>query len=196
MRRPAASLRATDEVQRKIEKYFLSNEWYYDRRKNFYRNAGKSPERIISIPLLAQAVMAMGLGRPDDSRGRPSSLLKKDHEYALIFSDSVPLDVYLWAATTQRAVDAHLMSPVSAASGPERTNLRFHLAMMVAHQLAGERVFAPAQLAKVTDKSAIDADMPMLLGKLRSAFAAFSTKTGDSPDKVAKGKDFVKEILG
>jgi hypothetical protein len=97
---PAASLRATDEVQRKIEKYFVSNGWYYDRRKNFYRNAGKSPERIVSIPLLAQAVMAMGLGRPDDSRGRPSSLLKKDDEYALIFSDSVPLEVYLWAAKT------------------------------------------------------------------------------------------------
>ncbi|QTR05395.1 AIPR family protein, partial [Saccharothrix algeriensis] len=56
---PDASLRATDEVQRKIEAHFASAGWYYDRRKNYYRNIGKSPDRIISIPLLGQAVMGV-----------------------------------------------------------------------------------------------------------------------------------------
>ncbi|MCY1142345.1 AIPR family protein [Actinoplanes sp. Pm04-4] len=60
---PAASLRATDDVQRDIEAFFLGQDWYYDRRKNFYRNMGRSAERIVSISLLAQAVMAMGLSR-------------------------------------------------------------------------------------------------------------------------------------
>jgi hypothetical protein len=83
----------------------------------------------------------------------------------------------------------------AAASGPERTNLRFHLAMLVAHELAGKRVYAPAQLAKATTKSAADADLPALLAKLRAAFEAYGTRTGDSADKVAKGKDFVRELF-
>lgn len=102
---PAASLRATDDVQRDIEAYFLGHEWYYDRRKNYYRNSGRSPERIVSIPLLAQAVMAMGLSRPDDSRARPSSLLKRDDDYRKIFSENVPVEIYLWLAQAQKAVD-------------------------------------------------------------------------------------------
>ena len=46
---PEASLRATDDTQRRIEAYFASNGLYYDRRKNFYRNSGKPADRIIGI---------------------------------------------------------------------------------------------------------------------------------------------------
>jgi hypothetical protein len=62
-----ASLRATDDVQRQIEDYFLSNGWYYDRRKNLYKNDGKDAKRIVGIPFLGAAVTAMGLARPDIS---------------------------------------------------------------------------------------------------------------------------------
>ncbi len=89
-----ASLRATDDIQREIESYFWAHDWYYDRRKHYYRNIGKSSERIVSIPLLAQAIMAMG--RPDTSRARPSSLLKDDTDYKSLFSKSIELPVYLW----------------------------------------------------------------------------------------------------
>lgn len=99
---PEASLRATDAVQRKIEAYFHSEGWYYDRRKNYYRNQSKPIARIVGIPLLAQAVMAMGLSEPDNSRARPSSLLKRDADYKRIFNENVPLAVYLWLAQTQR----------------------------------------------------------------------------------------------
>ena len=108
---PEASLRATDDTQRNIEAYFLSHDWYYDRRKNHYRNMDKPKDRIIGIPFLAQAVMAVGLSRPNDSRARPTSLLKTDTNYETIFSSAVPLGVYLWAAKAQKEVDAFLLSP-------------------------------------------------------------------------------------
>ena len=82
---PEASLRATDDTQRRIEAFFESNDLYYDRRKNYHRNNGRPKDRIIGIPLLAQTVMAVGLSRPDDSRARPSSLLKFDETYQTIF---------------------------------------------------------------------------------------------------------------
>lgn len=72
--------------------------------------------------------MAMGLSRPDNSRARPSSLLKRNEDYKRIFSASTNLEIYLWLAKAQKAVDAFLLSEEAAATAQERTNVRFHLA--------------------------------------------------------------------
>lgn len=194
---PAASLRATDNVQRSVEAYFSANGWYYDRRKNYYRNLGKSPERIVSISLLAQAVMAMGLSRPDDSRARPSSLLKRDDDYHKIFSESLPLQVYLWLAKTQKDVDSFLLTPAATTTAPERTNLRFHLAMLAVARLFGGKVYAPAQLTALANqkKPIADADLSRCLSELRERFKELSAATGDTSDKIAKGSDLVDRIL-
>jgi hypothetical protein len=199
---PAASLRATDGIQRNIERYFFDRNWYYDRRKNFYRNTGKSAERIISIELLAQAVMAMGLSRPDDSRARPSSLLKKDDDYAKIFSEATPLPVYLWLAQSQKEVDAFLASEDAAASRQERTNLRFYLSMMAVAALVGRPVYDPTQLAAVAIRpkgkgplSIAEADLARRLMELREDFDQFAKESGDAPDKIAKGRAFVEYLL-
>ena len=65
---PIAFLRATEEIHRNIEDYFKSNGFYYDRRKNSYSNEGKPRDKIVGVPTLAQAVMAILLGRPNDAR--------------------------------------------------------------------------------------------------------------------------------
>ena len=145
---PEASLRATDDTQRRIEAFFESNDFYYDRRKNYYRNNGKPMDRIIGIPLLAQTIMAVGLSRPDDSRARPSSLLKSDKNYQTMFSSDIPLHIYLWAAKAQKEVDGFLQTAEAGASTSERTNLRFHLAMLATAKLLCTRVGSPKQLTE------------------------------------------------
>ena len=187
---PVASLRATDDIQRNIESFFLAHGWFYDRRKNFYRNNGKSPERIIGIPLLAQAVMAMGLSRPDNSRARPSSLLKRDEDYKKIFSSSVPLTVYLWLAKSQKAVDAFLASEAANATTQERTNLRFHLAMVAAATLLGRRVYDPAQLnsAPSEERNISEADLAQCLLDLRESFAKFEENTAMRLTRSRRGR--------
>lgn len=74
---PPASLRATDRIHRDIEEYLKPFGLYYDRRKNYYKNEGKSINRIVGIPQMAQAIMAIVLQKPDTARARPSSLMKK-----------------------------------------------------------------------------------------------------------------------
>jgi len=69
---PLSSLRATDKVHRDIEEYLKHFGFYYDRRKNSQRNDGRPIEQIIGIPMMAQAIMAISLQRPDDARARPS----------------------------------------------------------------------------------------------------------------------------
>lgn len=194
---PAASLRATDDIQRKIEAYFLANDWYYDRRKNYYRNLGKSASRIVGIPLLAQAVMAMGLSRPDNSRARPSSLLKRDSDYNEIFSTTLPLPVYLWLARAQRSVDAFLLGDRAVSSTSERTNVRFHLAMLAVATMHRGKLYSPSQLTSLASDGAILTDdlLDTCLSALRPALADFALASGYSHDTIAKGPDFVQHLV-
>ena len=81
---PPSSLRATDKIHRDIEEYLRQKGLYYDRRKNYYKNEGKPRDKIVGIPYLAQAVMAIVLQQPDQARARPSSLLKNDEDYGRV----------------------------------------------------------------------------------------------------------------
>ncbi|MGW6415263.1 AIPR family protein [Streptomyces sp. NPDC055055] len=189
---PVASLRATDDIQRQIESYFLEHEWFYDRRKNFYRNQGRPADRIVSIPSLAQSVMAMALGQPDHARARPSSLLKSDTDYRRVFSDKTELPVYLWLARAQRQVDEFLQSSSAPVSRSEYTNLRFHLAMLGAVDLVGRAFNRADMLANAAreDVFPTPARLESLWVSLRSEFDAFQKERQWGPDKAAKSAEF------
>jgi hypothetical protein len=193
---PVASLRATDDIQRQIESYFLEHDWYYDRRKNFYRNQGKPADRIVSIPLLAQSVMAMALGRPDHARARPSSLLKSDADYRQVFSDTTELPVYLWLARAQRMTDQYLQTAVEPISRPEYTNLHFHLAMLGAVDLVGRVFSRPEMLGNAARESVFPSAtrLDALWRSLKEQFEAFQRETRWGPDKTAKSSEFVTRL--
>ncbi|MXZ87756.1 MAG: AIPR family protein [Dehalococcoidia bacterium] len=194
---PAASLRATEDIQRDIERYFHTQGWYYDRRKNYYRNEGMPMDRIVGISFLAQSVMAMGLSRADSARARPSSLLKSDEEYGRIFHRDTALGVYLWAAKAQKRADAFLLDPSAGSSTQERTDLRFYVSMLAAAKLSGGRVRTPQQLGALVDgdRTIDEADLPECLGIVRATMAEMVNERGEARDKVSKGPDFVDEVL-
>ncbi|MFE2164533.1 AIPR family protein [Streptomyces sp. NPDC059447] len=193
---PVASLRATDDIQRQIESYFFEHEWFYDRRKNFYRNQGKPADRIVSIPLLAQSVMAMALGRPDDARARPSSLLKSDADYRRVFSEKTELPVYLWLSKAQRQVDEFLQSRPDPISRSQYTNLHFHLAMLGSTDLVGTVFNRPDRLnnAAREDVFPLPAKLESLWTSLLEQFENFQKERGWGPDKAAKSGEFVSYL--
>ncbi|MFE6458819.1 AIPR family protein [Streptomyces cinereoruber] len=193
---PVASLRATDDIQRQIESYFFEHEWFYDRRKNFYRNQGKPTDRIVSIPLLAQSVMAMALGQPDHARARPSSLLKSDTDYRRVFSEKTELPVYLWLARAQRQVDEFLQTASEPVSRSEYTNLHFHLAMLGAVDLMGRVFNRPDTLSNAAREGIFPtpARLESLWASLREEFDSFQKDRQWGPDKTAKSADFVGHL--
>ncbi len=90
-----SSLRATDKIQRDIEDLLLSENWYYDRRKNYYLNHGKPESRIVSMKFMAWAILSLMSGQPCQAgRARPKQLLN-NRSYYKIFSDRYDLRVYL-----------------------------------------------------------------------------------------------------
>ena len=107
---PSGVLRATDNIQRDIEQYFLSKGYYYDRRKNYYKNLGKPREKIISINLLSQCIVSLILPEKNPSRARsnPTILIKKDEDYKKVFYTIKNFQTYLNAVIIFKSVEKEM----------------------------------------------------------------------------------------
>jgi hypothetical protein len=150
----------------------------------------------VTIPYLAQAMMAIGLSDPSNSRARPSSLLKRDQDYERIFDTRIDYATFLWAAQVQKAVDDFLRSAPAAATSSERTNLRFHVSMLLVAHAHGDRVYSPSQLTDLVGTEFDAAAMVAALAAVRDALADFQqTHAGASIDQIAKGRDFTEFLL-
>lgn len=125
---PSPSLYATQPLQRDIERFLLVHDWYYERRKNRYKNQGKPAKRRVTIGLLAQALITLKVGQPDAARARPSTLLSRKDGYDTLFPAEMDLNVYLVAIEIIKEVDEFLVTEEARSVIDERTNARFYVA--------------------------------------------------------------------
>jgi hypothetical protein len=200
---PSASLRATDPLQEKIEDYFQANDYYYERRKNYYKNLKKPKSRIVSITFLAQAVMAVVLQEPNNSRGRPSTLLSDDDDYQRVFDPEYPLALFLECVKFMKLVDDFLRSDDAPRyiSGNE-SNIRFQLAMFVAVMKAGRLRPRPSSIPNISldevDKTFFRKCVRHVwevFGSFRKTQKFTASKISKSPDFDQALKDRLREIL-
>lgn len=191
----AASLKASDPIQRDIEQFFLSESWYYDRRKNYYKNRGKPTERIVSTGYLAQAILGAGFAEPDQARARPTSAIKREEDYERIFSATIPFEVYLWVAKLQKRVDAFLRRSDSPGSREQRRDLRFHLSVTMAARKMGEPVYNPRQLNRLVKDDVGDEEFQEGMERLIELFAEYQPEPPQPTDRVAKSREFREFIL-
>lgn len=192
---PAASLKASDPLQRDIEDFFQSRGLYYDRRKNYYKNIGKPSDKIISIPYLAQVVMAVVLRKPDYARTRPTSLIKKQEDYQQVFNESLGLTVYLVCARIMKEIDKFIRNYATSYSMRDKTDLKFHILMALIAKLTGTMDY------KVADVEALlEIDIPQdIMGETVSEvveLARSHSLSNDIPiEKLVKTRDFVTYLL-
>lgn len=192
---PLASLRATDEIHRNIEDHFVTLGLYYDRRKNQHKNAGRPKDKIISIPYLAQAIMAIVLRRPDDSRARPSSLLKADENYNLIFNPEYPVTLYLLCTRVVRHVADYLRRSHLGLTSNDRNNVQFHVAMYAVHKVLGRTAVRPTDIAALSLSDLTDEVLEVTLGRVTHVFNRIESRDRLSYDQIAKGPGAVRELL-
>lgn len=107
---PSSLLRATDSVQRDIEDFFLSHDYFYDRRKNYYKNQKKPMKKIISINFLAQCLTSLVIHdkNPSKARSNPTILTKEDSDYERLFHSSRKLEVYLKSIQIVKKVEENI----------------------------------------------------------------------------------------
>lgn len=184
-----ASLRATDKIHRDIEEFFRPRSLFYDRRKNSYKNEGKPRDKIVGIPHLAQAVMAILLQRPDTARARPSSLLKKNDDYDKLYSDNYPIQLYYTCAEAMRRVEEYLKSSASGLATKDRNNLRFYVAMHIIATLSGRAHPSREDLAKLDLSKLDDARIQASLVLVKAEYDALG-----GTDQVAKGPSLLEAV--
>jgi len=125
---PSPALFATKPDQIAIEKYLLVFDWYYERRKNRYKNMGKPARSRITMNLLAQTMITVMLGQPNEARARPSTLLTAAGGYERVFPETIDKAVYLAAIEILHSVDEFLATTAAKTILDENTNARFYVA--------------------------------------------------------------------
>lgn len=203
---PAASLRATEPIQRDIEDYFLQHGWFYDRRKNYYKNVGKSPDKIISIPYLAQALTAIIHREPHNSKGRPTTIIKGDSNYNRIFNDSTKIEIYLLCSKVLKASETFIRSSHFSQLKDDINHpylnvitlrsLIFHYAMLFTVKILCKTDY---RLKDIESMIAIDYDENILAQtafEMAELTAEYISANGSlSINTIAKREDFVTYLL-
>ncbi|MHB8391228.1 MAG: AIPR family protein [Acidobacteriaceae bacterium] len=190
---PAANLRATDRFQSDIEEYFLKYNYYYDRRKNFYKNQGKKASQIIGILFVAQAVSAIIHKNLRLSRAFPSTLMTDDDAYERVFSRTRSLETYLCCA----AILLHTKRAMAAAdiSQKSRNNIRFHVALCYT-LLSLRKRSAGDNLKYSTFEKCDDALMRRSIAAIEKTFERLLDKNPKkTEDQIGKSLDFEKATI-
>lgn len=189
------SLHASDSLQNDIERYFLAHGWYYERRKNHYKNKSMPASKRVSMVFLAQAIMTLALGEPQTARARPTTLLTQAGGYERVFNDALDCDAYLVAVRIMKEVDAYLKTDRAKQLFDDRTSARYYVAL-VYYMI----VF------KITDidnlhfaENAARVHFPMSAEDLEESLQivadAFSSFEDEANDKLSKRQVFRDDVL-
>jgi hypothetical protein len=188
---PIASLRATDEIHLNIEDYFLSQGIYYDRRKNYYKNLGKPAEQIVSIPYLSQIITAIALREPNNSRARPSTLIKNDEEYKRIFNREYDVDIYARGVTIQKLVETGLKSYAPELTTSEIGDLKFHVSMFIVADALKKLTYSPNEIKSIDTALITSEKIAHTIATVKEIYDSLGGTL-----KVAKSQDFVTSLFG
>lgn len=178
---PKASLRATDQVHRQIEEYLKLRGLFYDRRKNFYKNEGKKPKEIISVPFMSQCLMSVLMQKPDYARARPSTLLEDDESYSKLFHKNNGLKTYYLLALWGRTIEEKIKKTKRFAA-TEITDIKFYVLYAAVCQLVKAVYPDNNTVTKLDEKELDDA---LISNSIDLVYDLYKKYGGT--DKVAKG---------
>lgn len=185
---PKSSLRATDQVHRQIEDYLKPRGLFYDRRKNFYKNEGKKPKEIISVPFLSQCLISTLMQKPDFARARPSTLLEDDESYSKLFHQNNALNTYYLAAKWGRTIEEKIKD-LKKFTATEITDIKFYVLYVACCKITNS--LYPSNL-KIQPMAASDLDDEVFTYSLDTAYDIYKELGGT--DKIAKGSKLIEAL--
>jgi hypothetical protein len=185
-----------DPVHKDIEKYLSYQNFWYERQKNYYKNGGKPKDRIITIQYLAQAVAAILLQEPNNSRGRPANLIQDAEKRNRIFNAKYRFEFYLNCILLMKKVDSLLQKSVPDSIKNEKSNIRFHIATFVAAMKLSMKKPTADKIASELQVDGIEASL--LLDYAIDVFNLFEhqkTVSGVDGNKLSRRKEFDDILL-
>jgi len=192
----AALLRATEDTQRKIELFFLNEGYFYDRRKNYYKNIGKPTSKIFSIQMAAQSIETIAFSSPYAARAKPTSLIKENSTYERIFNQNRNFKSYLNCCLIYKKTNDFWVSMTDADRKYRSSNFKLHLARVVASILIGKATYSFDDLASLDinsySQTSYDSSVEILLNALQSYHTSNQLV---NLINVAKSKPFTENLL-
>ena len=200
---PITSLLAmSDPFQENIEVYLKSRDYYYERRKNYYKNLKKPRGRIISVTFMAQSIIAIVLKEAYTARARPADLLREKEDYDRVFNKDYPLALYLTCVELEKRVAKFLRREAPLYVKGNENNIKFQLSMFAVMALT--KALKP-RIASIAQIDLEEVDSAFLKKCLKHVWVEFrqvqkklkyiSTKASKSPDFDVALVDRYRKIL-
>lgn len=103
-----AALHATEKIQHDIEQILAQREWYYERRTNYFRNAGKLESRIVAPLFVASGVVSIIFKNPVSPVIRQKDL-RIPEAYDEVFSLDHPILIWPAVVESLKLAEAELL---------------------------------------------------------------------------------------
>lgn len=166
----------------------------YERQQNYYRSLGHSPDEVVTISSLGQAIMSILLSEPDNARARPSTLLDKDDEYNRVFDESVDLETYVSLVRIMRRLDSYI-SDVRTPARYRVRNFRFHVAWLAVMSHFRSKIIPPQAVGAMRLRDVNGLDLAGSWRRLERYARDFNADRGWAEDKIAKSPEFTQYVL-
>ena len=103
----SASLKANDVIQKNIEAHLRKNEFYYERRENFYKRQGMSGNKVVGLLKMAQIIHTIVNKESIIATNDTASLFdtqQKSKIYSTIFNEKADYDIYLFSVILHQKI--------------------------------------------------------------------------------------------
>jgi hypothetical protein len=187
------SLRGLDRIQQDIDHFLADHGWFYDRRKNYYKNQGRPADRIVSIAYLAAAVRAIALGDPVRSQRQRSRSLREESVYSQVFNPRWDLNVYMASVEITRAIETILQTRKTVYETPPISLVHFIAYIFTCAKL-GKHRYRPDEVAKLAGKPPQESDVLTIRDELRQAAEQIDA-SGLRVFGIALNRDFVNQFV-
>ncbi len=189
-------LRATDEIQRNLELFFLNSGYYYDRRKNYYKNQGKPSSKVFSIQTAAQSINAILYKSPHTSRARPTSLLKEERSYQSIFDPSKDFKAYLNCCLIFKKTNELWLNINSIEQKNNTANFKIHLAFLIPRIIKGIKNITIHDISNFEIESINEVNFNKTLQFLLDSLKSYQeSNPGKNLINMAKSSEFTTYLI-
>lgn len=187
-----SDIRGLDKIQRDIDHFLFDHGWFYDRRKNYYKNQGKPADRIVSVAYVASAVRAIALGDPARWQSQRAKSLRDDTTYHSLFNESWDLRVYLACVEITRAVEKVLHSRRSVWDTPPMT-ITHHIGFAYVCQSLGKFPYKPDEIVPLAGMP----PSPEKVAEIRTALqeASRQGRPGRRYEGIVISKSFIEDFV-
>ena len=192
----ATLLRATEPIQRNLELFFLNEGYYYDRRKNYYKNQGKPATKIFSIQLTAQAIQSIVFEDSHTARSRPTSLLKTEASYNKIFNPDKDFNIYLKCCLIYKIGHNFWLKHSDPSEKNKSSNFKLHISSLLPKILYAKRNVSLLEIASINTEEINERVFNEAIEILNSSIDNYLLEnTNSNLINIAKSKEFTDYLF-